>query len=297
MAGPNELGEFLRSRRASLGPKDVGLPDSTGLRRTPGLRREELAAVAGLSIDYYIRLEQGKEINPSAPILAGLAQALRLDDEERSYLYAVANHAAGRSVPAYLRAAREVRPGVRQLLETVRPCPAYLLTRTSDVLAANPEAFFLWPGLADMPEAKRNTIRYTFCHPAARDLFADWEESAVSTAAHLRSLAATAPDDPDVAALVDSLLAESPDFGDYWSRHDIRQRRGTAKRFLHPVLGDFTLTFEVLHLDDGQRMSVYQAEPGSAGEKALAELASLAMPLLGTRGSSSPGLGPAGSSA
>jgi transcriptional regulator with XRE-family HTH domain len=278
MAAPNELGDFLRSRRASLRPKDVGLPGSTGPRRTPGLRREELAAVAGLSIDYYIRLEQGKETNPSAPILGGLAQALRLDDEERSYLYALANYAAGRSAPAYRQAGREVRPGVRQLLETVRPCPAYLLTRTSDVLAANPEAFFLWPGLADMPEARRNTIRYTFCHPAARELFEDWEASAVSTAAHLRSLMATAPDDPDVAALIDSLLAESPDFGEYWSRHEVRQRRSTAKRFVHPVLGDFTLTYEVLHLDDGQRMSVYQAEPGSPGEKALTELATLTSP-------------------
>jgi transcriptional regulator with XRE-family HTH domain len=278
MAAPNELGDFLRSRRASLRPKDVGLPGSTGLRRAPGLRREELAAVAGLSIDYYIRLEQGKETNPSAPILGGLARALRLDDEERSYLYALANYAAGRSASAYRQAGREVRPGVRQLLQTVRPCPAYLLTRTSDVLAANPEAFCLWHGLADMPEARRNTIRYTFCHPAARDLFADWEASAVSTAAHLRSLVATAPDDPDVAALVDSLLADSPDFGEYWSRHEVRKRRGTAKRFIHPALGDFTLTFEVLRLDDGQRMSVYQAEPGSPGEKALAELAALSCP-------------------
>jgi transcriptional regulator with XRE-family HTH domain len=275
MTAPNELGDFLRSRRAGLRPKDVGLPHGAGPRRTPGLRREELAALAGLSIDYYIRLEQGKETNPSAPILDGLTQALRLDDEERSHLYALANHAAGRTAPAYRQASRVVRPGVRQLLETVRPSPAYLITRTSDVLAGNPEAFFLWHGLAEMPESRRNTIRYTFCHPAARDLFADWEASAVSTAAHLRSLVATAPDDPDVAVLVDSLLAESPDFGEYWSRHEVRQRRGTAKRFLHPVLGDFTLTFEVLHLDEGQRMSIYQAEPGSAGEKALAELAIL----------------------
>lgn len=271
MTAVNELGEFLRSRRAGVRPKDVGLPDGTGTRRTPGLRREELAAVAGLSIDYYIRLEQGRETNPSVPILDGLARALRLDDEERSHLYALANHAAGRTAQAYERASRDVRPGTLQLLETVRPCPAYLLTRTSDVLAANPEAFFLWPGLADM----RNTIRYTFCHPAARDLFGDWETAALTTAAHLRSLVASAPDDPDVTALIDSLLDSSPDFRDYWDRHEVRRRRGTEKTFRHPVLGDFTLTSEVLHLDQGQRMTVYQAEPGSAEEKAIARLAEL----------------------
>ena len=142
------------------------------LRRTPGLRREEIAALAGLSIDYYIRLEQGKETNPSGPILDGLARALRLNEEEHAHLYALANHAAGRTARDSPPASRVVRPGVRQLLETVRPCPAYVLTRTSDLLAANPEALALFPGLADWPPERRNTIRYTFFHPAARELFA-----------------------------------------------------------------------------------------------------------------------------
>jgi transcriptional regulator with XRE-family HTH domain len=275
MAASNEVGDFLRSRRAAVRPEDVGLPGGTGMRRTPGLRREELAALAGLSIDYYIRLEQGRETNPSGAILDGLARALRLNDEEHSHLYALANHASGRTAPTVGRASRVVRPGVRQLLETVRPCPSYLLTRTSDVLAANAEASILFDGLADMPEGQRNTIRYTFCHPAARELFADWEQSAVSTAAHLRALVAAAPGDPDVTLLINSLLEQSPDFGKYWSRHEVRQRRGTAKRFRHPVLGTFSLTYEVLHLDEGQRMSVYQAEPGSDGAGALAELAKL----------------------
>ena len=119
MTAPNELGDFLRSRRAGLRPKDVGLPHGAGPRRTPGLRREELAALAGLSIDYYIRLEQGKETNPSAPILDGLTQALRLDDEERSHLYALANHAAGRTARAYRQASRVVRPESGSCL---RPC-------------------------------------------------------------------------------------------------------------------------------------------------------------------------------
>ena len=146
MPGSNELGGFLRARRARLRPGDAGLPPGSGARRTPGLRREEVAALAGLSIDYYIRLEQGKESNPSGPILDGLARALRLNEEEHAHLYALANHAAGRTARPVSRASRVVRPGIRQLLETVRPCPAYVLTRTSDLLAANPEALILFAG-------------------------------------------------------------------------------------------------------------------------------------------------------
>ena len=245
MPGPNELGDFLRTRRARLRPADVGLPPGPGTRRTPGLRREEIAALAGLSIDYYIRLEQGKETNPSGPILDGLARALRLNEEENAHLYALANHAAGRTARGSRPASRVVRPGIRQLLETVRPCPAYVLTRTSDLLAANPEALVLFPGLADWPPERRNTIRYTFLHPAARELFADWDHSAETTAAHLRSLAADTPDDPDVSALIAELLDGSPEFARLWQRHDVRQRRGEAKPFRHPQVGEFTLTNEV----------------------------------------------------
>ena len=246
------------------------------MRRTPGLRREELAALAGLSIDYYIRLEQGKETNPSGQVLGGLARALRLDDEERAHLYALANHAAGRAGPAGCRASRAVRPGIRQLLATVRPYPAYLLTRTSDLLAANPEALALFHGITDWPEPERNTIRFTFCHPAAREIFADWEQATASTAAHLRALAAACPGDPDVAALIDSLLADSPEFARLWERHEVRHRRGSAKPFNHPLVGSFTLTFEVLHLDDGQRVTIHQAEPGTRDHDALTLLAMIA---------------------
>jgi transcriptional regulator with XRE-family HTH domain len=276
MPGPNELGDFLRTRRAKLRPGDVGLPPGHGSRRTPGLRREEIAALAGLSIDYYIRLEQGKEANPSGPILDGLARALRLNEEENTHLYALANHAAGRTARGSLPASRVVRPGVRQLLEAVRPCPAYVLTRTSDLLAANPEALVLFPGLADWPPERRNTIRYTFFHPTARELFADWDRSAETIAAHLRSLAADTPDDPDVSALIAELLDGSPEFTRLWQRHDVRQRRGQAKPFRHPQAGEFTLTNEVLYLADGQRMSVYQAEPGSRDHDALTLLSMIA---------------------
>jgi transcriptional regulator with XRE-family HTH domain len=265
----SELGEFLRARRARLRAGDVGLPTGTGTRRTPGLRREEIAALAGLSIDYYIRLEQGKETNPGGSILDGLARALQLNEEEHAHLYALANHAAGRTARGSQPASRVVRPGVRQLLETVRPCPAYVLTRTSDLLAANPEALALFAGLADWPPERRNTIRYTFFHPAARELFANWDHSAETTAAHLRSLAADTPADPDVSALIAELLDGSPEFARLWQRHDVRHRRGEAKPFRHPRVGEFTLTTEALYLADGQRLTVYQAEPGSRDHDAL----------------------------
>jgi transcriptional regulator with XRE-family HTH domain len=277
MPGPNELGDFLRARRARLRPGDVGLPPGPGTRRTSGLRREEIAALAGLSIDYYIRLEQGKESNPSGPILDGLARALRLNEEEHAHLYALANHAAGRTARASSRPGRVVRPGVRQLLETVRPCPAYVLTRTSDLLAANAEALALFAGLADWPPERRNTIRYTFFHPAARELFADWNHSAETTAAHLRSLAADTPGDPDVSALIAELLGGSPEFAERWQRHDVRHRRGEAKPFRHPRVGEFTLTYEVLYLADGQRMTVYQAGPDRRDHDALTLLSMIAI--------------------
>lgn len=277
MPGANELGDFLRARRARLRPGDVGLPAGPGIRRTPGLRREETAALAGLSIDYYIRLEQGKETNPSGPILDGIARALRLNEEENVHLYALANHAAGRTARGSPSASRVVRPGIRRLLETVRPCPAYVLTRTSDLLAANPEALALFPGLADWPADRRNTIRYTFFHPAARELFADWDRSAETTAAHLRALAADTPDDRAITGLIAELLECSPEFARLWQRHDVQHRRGQSKPFRHPQVGEFTLTNEVLHLADGQRMSIYQAEPGSRDHDALTLLSMIAV--------------------
>lgn len=272
----SELGAFLRARRARVRPGDAGLPSGTGARRTPGLRREEIAALAGLSIDYYIRLEQGKETNPSGSILDGLARALQLNEEEHAHLYALANHVAGRIARSSSRASRVVRPGIRQLLETVRPYPAYVLTRASDLLAANPEALTLFAGLADWPPGRRNTIRYTFFHPAARELFADWDHSAETTAAHLRSLAADTPDDTEVSALIAELLDNSAEFARLWQRHDVRQRRADTKPFHHPRVGDFTLTYEVLYLANGQRMTVYQAKRGTRDHDALTLLSMIA---------------------
>lgn len=272
MPSSSALGDYLRARRARLRPADVGLPAGPGLRRTPGLRREELAALAGVSIDYYIRLEQGKETNPSPAVLEALAGALRLDTEEQAHLLALADHAAGRVPPARPSAPARpvVRTGVLRMLEQLRPCPAYVLSRTSDMLAANPEGLALFAGMDEWPPERRNTIRYVFLHPAARSLLADWEKAACTSAAQLRSLTATDPHDPALTALIDELNGADPEFAALWKRYDVHARRGDRKTFHHPRVGTFTLDFEVLRLDaDRQRMSVYQARPGTPDHDAM----------------------------
>jgi transcriptional regulator with XRE-family HTH domain len=273
MAASTELGEFLRARRARLRPAEAGLPAGIGLRRTPGLRREELAALAGLSIDYYIRLEQGKETNPSPAILDGLARALHLTEEEHEHLYTLANHVARRTWPSRAYMAREVRPGVRLLLEMVRPCPAYVQNGVNDILAANPEALALFAGIEEWPVHRRNTVRYVFCHPAARTLYPDWEATAQATVANLRARSIAAPDSPDLAALVAEVSAHSAEFTRLWGRYDLRYRRSQTKAFRHPEVGDLTLGFEVLSLEDGLRLSILAAEPGTAAHDALKLLA------------------------
>lgn len=268
------LADFLRARRAQVRPGDVGLPVGVGLRRTPGLRREELAALAGVSVDYYIRLEQGKETNPSSAVLAALASALRLDDHARAHLFALADHVAHRR-PLRRAPERTVTPGMRLLLENLRPCPALLLSRTSDVLAANAEGLALYHGMADWPAARRNTIRYVFRHPQAAALFGDWRASAAASVANLRTVLAADPEAPDVAELVEELSAASPEFAVLWERHDVRPKASMQKVFHHPTVGTLTLTWEVLRYDDdgSRRVTVHQAAPGTPDHDALSLLA------------------------
>ncbi len=274
-AVPSQLGDFLRARRARISPTEAGLTTGTGQRRTPGLRREELATLAGVSVDYYIRLEQGKERHPRGAVVAALATALRLNDEEHAHLYTLAREAdRGTPVPSVQN--REVRPSIRQLVATVRPCPAYVLTRTSDLLAANPEVLELFSGIADWPPERRNTVRYTFCHPAARELYGDWEDRAATTAANLQTIVAAHPQAPDVVALVAELRETSPDFARLWRQHDVRRRRGERKPFHHPHAGVITLDFDVLYIEDEQRIGIYQAVPGTPDHDAMVELTRLA---------------------
>lgn len=271
MAEQTELGRFLRARRAGIRPADVGLPPGTGTRRTPGLRREELAALAGVSIDYYTRLERGKETRPGPAVVDALAGALRLDDEERDYLRDLATRAAVRPARRSRRPSRAVRPSLRLLLETMRPNPAYVLGRTNDLLAANPGGLRLHHGLAAWPADRRNTIRYTFLHPFARELFPDWEQKAKRCVAHLRAVVGSDADAPDVAALIGELIVKSPDFGRLWERYEVRTIGDGQKTFRHPAVGRMTLTHEVMPVNgtDGQRLVVYMAPPGSPDHDAM----------------------------
>ncbi|HLJ99254.1 MAG TPA: helix-turn-helix transcriptional regulator [Streptosporangiaceae bacterium] len=271
MSEQTELGKFLRARRARIKPGDVGLPAGTGLRRTPGLRREELAALAGVSIDYYTRLERGRELHPSPAVVDSLASALRLDSEEHTFLRAMVAQAARRAADPPPRPSLSVRPTIMQLLEVVRPNPAYVLSAIGDLLAANPGGQRLMPGLADWPARQRNTTRYTFLHPAARDLWPAWEQKARDCVAHVRAIAGRDPESPELAALVGELTVKSADFRRMWDRYDVRRTSDGEKLFNHPVTGMMTLSHENLDLvrPEGQRIVVYMAPPGSPDHDAL----------------------------
>jgi transcriptional regulator with XRE-family HTH domain len=283
-----ELGRFLRARRAGVSPTDLGLPPGAGLRRTPGLRREELAALAGVSIDYYIRLERGKEKRPSPAVVDALGRALRLDAEELAYLRELAAQSARGASQAAPRPtpSRTVRPTLLRMLEAVRPSPAYLIGRTNDVLAANPGGLLLLPGMADWPARQRNTIRYTFLHPEARDLWPDWETKAKACVAHLRAVAGADPDAPDLAAIVGELVVKSPEFSRMWERYDVRRTGYGQKTFRHPEVGEMTLSHEVLEVlrADSQRVVVYSAEPGTPDHDAMTLLDMKGAELVASRG-------------
>jgi transcriptional regulator with XRE-family HTH domain len=265
----NELGVFLRSRRERVTPAEAGLPDGIGVRRTPGLRREEVATLASVSIDYYTRLERGRERRPSAHVLDALANVLKLDANERQHLHALAAHAAGNGGNGGSPTAPQacVRDTARLLLETVRPSPAAVLSRTNDLLAANPGGLALFHGI----ETGGNLSKWLFLDPAARTLWVDWERIAIGHVAQLRVVAGAAPDAPDVTALVTGLLANSPDFARIWARYDVKPRTTGVKRFQHPRVGRMELGYESLPLagTDDQRFIVYLAERGTPDHDAI----------------------------
>jgi transcriptional regulator with XRE-family HTH domain len=271
-SGGTELGRFLYARRTQVTPADVGLTAGVGVRRTPGLRREEVAALAGVSIDYYTRLERGKETRPSPAVTDALARALKLDMDEHEHLRALAARAARYAPEPPAAPSRTVRPQLRLLLETLRPNPAYITSRTLDLLAGNPGAMALYAGIDDWPAAQRNIGRFLFLHPAARDIYADWDTQIRGCVARLRALAGTDPDAPNLAALIGELLLKSPDFAKLWERYDVTRRTAaTNKTFHHPQVGTITLGFQGMQLEGtpGQRLGIYLAEPGTPDYDAM----------------------------
>ncbi|MCX3058612.1 helix-turn-helix transcriptional regulator [Streptomyces beihaiensis] len=252
----NELADFLRLSRARLSPSDVGL--NTGpRRRTPGLRREEVAQLAGMSTDYYTRLEQRRGSHPSRQMLTALARALRLTDVERDHLF----HLAGEEPPRPGGSSGHVRPGLLMILDRLHDLPASVLSDWGEALAQNSMSVALSGDLTGV-----NLIRRWFTEPAARALFPAENHEAHSRAhvASLRAVTAARPDDPGPAALVAELRAGSAEFERLWASHEVVVRRPSPKRFLHPVVGTLDLDCEVL-LSDGQsqQLVVHSARPGT----------------------------------
>ncbi|MFC9896472.1 helix-turn-helix transcriptional regulator [Nocardia sp. NPDC127579] len=272
-----ELKEFLRSRRARLNVDDMPIGGTGGVRRVPGLRREEVARLAGVSVDYYSRLEQGRDLNVSDEVLDAVARALRLDDTERSYLFQVARahpRRARRRSPARVQ---RVRPGIRRMLETLDDVtPAFVFGRRMDILAANRLARALITDFEALPPRERNLMRFTFLNESARELFLDWEEIARDNVGVLRLDAGRHPDDPLLAELVGELSIKSPEFRGWWADHNVRERSFGTKRYHHPLVGDLAVEYESLTLsgDPDQTLCVYTAAAGSASEASLRLLAS-----------------------
>jgi transcriptional regulator with XRE-family HTH domain len=270
----DDLAAFLRTRRDRLQPADVGLPGG-GRRRAPGLRRQEVAQLAGMSVDYYIRLEQARGPHPSAQILAALSRALMLTADERQYLFRL----AGESLPDVARPVTEISPGLRSLLHGLPDTPAYVVDAKYDVLAWNDLAVYFIGDLSVYPQADRNMIRWMFRPPAAGDPWSD-EDSvrfARSTVADLRASYARYPRDRGVRELVTEMLALSPAFAQLWAAHEVESRRPLLKRFVHPLAGPLEFECQVLHVGEtGQRLIVYCAAPGSPTRDAFRRLAALA---------------------
>lgn len=266
------LGEFLRSRRARLQPDDAGLPSYGGRRRVPGLRREELAQLAGVSVAYYTRLEQGLSQNASDAVLEAIARVLRLDDDEKAHLHSLARPRA----PTRHRARPErVRPSLRTVVNSFGG-PAAVIGRRLDVLVWNRLAHALLAAHLDVTAPDRaaerpNMARLAFLDCHTRELYADWPAKADAVAAHLRLAAGRYPEDRQLAELIGELSMKSPDFAALWTEHPVRECVHTVREYHHPVVGRMTLAEEVMVLpeDPGQRLVMFGAEPGSPSEAAL----------------------------
>ncbi|MBB2936519.1 transcriptional regulator with XRE-family HTH domain [Amycolatopsis bartoniae] len=269
------LAEFLSTCRARVSPEQVGLGQESTRRRVPGLRREELARLAGVSVDYYTRLEQGRSRSASAEVLDALAVALRLDEAERQHLFDLA-----RSEPARRqRRARPQRvdPATLRLIETLEEvcCPAFVLGRRLDVLAHNRLAGALITEFRALPASRRNQARFVFLDPHARELYADWAAVASDTVAMLRLDAGRYPHDPQLSALVGELSIHSEEFRRWWPDHKVHRRTTGTKAYRHPLVGELTVEYQALHPagDRDQTLFVYTTEPGSASDTSLRLLA------------------------
>ncbi|MFE6286605.1 helix-turn-helix domain-containing protein [Streptomyces sp. NPDC057877] len=273
-----ELADFLRTRRARVSPDDAGLPEDGRARRVPGLRRDEVARLAGVSTEYYTRIEQGRAHNPSPEVLDALARTLRLDPAEREYLMdLLARPTPVRRAPA---SPQRVRPGLRLMLQTLGHVPAFILGRRTDVLASNRLAREVITDFDALPVPRRNLARYYLLEPEARERVGDWERIAAETVAILRLEAGRSPHDRQLADLVGELTVKSPEFSVWWNDHRVLRRTHGAKHYRHPLVGELHFSYESFQApgDADQTLCVYNVEPGSGTAEALRLLTSWTAP-------------------
>lgn len=274
-----QIREFLGTRRARISPEQAGLPVYGGdRRRVSGLRREEVAALAGISSEYYVRLERGTATGVSESVIEGLAQALQLDEAERAHLHDLIRTAGTTRTPRRRPAAQRVRPTVQRVMDSMNGTPAFVLNGRLDILAANELGSALYAPVYADPVRPPNTARFVFLDRRANEFFRDWDRVAYDTVALLRAEAGRNPYDRGLSDLIGELSTRSDDFRVRWAAHNVRIHSTGVKRLHHPVVGDLDLPFESFPLagDPNQSMVTYTAEPGSPSQDALNLLASWA---------------------
>jgi transcriptional regulator with XRE-family HTH domain len=277
MDAKNEIREFLTTRRARLTPEQAGMPTfGNSPRRVPGLRREEVALLAGVSADYYTRLERGNTAGVSEHVLEAIARALQLDEPERAHLFDLARAQQTTHRPRRRSAAQRVSPSVQRMLDALVEAPAFVRNGRMDILGTNQLGYALYSEMFANPRRPTNSARFTFLDPRAKAYFTDWEKTADDCVAVLRSEAGSNPHDTDLSNLIGELSTQSEDFRVRWAKHNVRYHNTGIKRIHHPVVGDLELTYEgmTLRSDSELTMFVYTAEPGSKTEEGLRLLAS-----------------------
>jgi hypothetical protein len=269
---PNPIREFLTTRRARLSPGEVGVR-SYGRRRVPGLRREEVAGLAAISVEYYTQLERGNVAGASDDVLEAVARALQLDDVERSHLFDLV-HVARQEQVRRAPVAAKVGPNARQVLDAIPDAAAFIRNGRLDILATNPLGAALYADAFAGARRPVNLARFVFLDPVARRFYRAWEPIADQAVGSLRAEAGRDPDDEQLGALIGELTMRSDDFAQRWASHDVRQYRSGTQPFRHTVVGDVDLAYEALELvsEAGHTLVVYTAEPGSPSEHALRRL-------------------------
>jgi transcriptional regulator with XRE-family HTH domain len=284
-----EIAEFLRTRRNRITPGQAGVIGG-GRRRVPGLRREEVAILAGVSVEYYARMERGDLAGVSAEVLDALARALQLDEAETDHLHDLAR-GTGSAPPQRKRPAEQsVKPTLQRFLDAVTGAPMWVRDRSMDFIAANPLGRALYAPILDDPANRGNTARFTFLNPAAQIFFPDWEQNADDLVATLRSYAGQNPLDKKLTDLIGELVTRSDVFRHRWAAHHVRHHRAGIKRIRHPAVGDLEFSYQAMDLPATPEwfMFAYTAEPGSPTEERLKLLGSLAATSQMTSGAGAP---------